>query len=55
MNLFIHGLDGKIELGNSYFNDLLASLQPVFQIYIFAFLFSEGWRWFSASGSRRAA
>ena len=25
MNLFIHGLDGKIELGNSYFNDVLAN------------------------------
>jgi len=27
MNLFIHGLDGKIELGNSYFNDLLAKVK----------------------------
>src|ERR1017187_1839981 len=27
MNLFIHGLDGKIELGNSYFNDLLANVK----------------------------
>src|ERR1017187_3833801 len=27
MNLFIHGLDGKIELGNSYFTDLLANVK----------------------------
>jgi type I restriction enzyme M protein len=27
MNLFIHGLDGKIELGNSYFNDLLVNVK----------------------------
>jgi type I restriction enzyme M protein len=27
MNLFIHGLDGRIELGNSYFNDLLANVK----------------------------
>ena len=32
MNLFIHGLDGKIELGNSYFNDLLANVKADYLI-----------------------
>jgi type I restriction-modification system DNA methylase subunit len=27
MNLFIHSLEGKIELGNSYFNDLLTNVK----------------------------
>ena len=30
MNLFIHGLDGKIELGNSYFDDKHSSLKADF-------------------------
>jgi type I restriction enzyme M protein len=32
MNLFIHGLDGRIELGNSYFNDLLANVKADYLI-----------------------
>src|SRR5437879_1039660 len=30
MNLFIHGVDGKIELGNSYWNDLHAGVKADF-------------------------
>lgn len=32
MNLFIHGLDGRIELGNSYFNDLLTNVKADYLI-----------------------
>jgi type I restriction enzyme M protein len=32
MNLFIHGIDGKIELGNSYFNDLLSNVKADYVI-----------------------
>ncbi len=32
MNLFIHGLNGRIELGNSYFNDKLADVKADYLI-----------------------